>query len=282
LTISRASRYLFVALVFASFVSTTVAPAAQQSANQQDAPRSQSTNQIVGAAEQKSTEQKSTEQQKPVTEQQKPAAEKNTRPAELAAVIAPAPNVIKKSANAIAIPAENVNSEPKYEERAVASNVERSVASGATVGGRFGYRSDPFTGGARFHAGVDIKARWGDTVGASQPGIVEFAGWYHGYGNMIVINHGGGVTTRYAHLSGFDVAVGARVERGQIIGRAGSTGRATSPHLHYEVRVEGNAINPFQPVALDPSSDYFKIAEPSVDARKHDEPKPSAQPLRVN
>ena len=162
------------------------------------------------------------------------------------------------------------------------SNVERGVASNATVGSRFGYRSDPFTGGARFHAGVDIKAHWGDTVGASQPGVVEFAGWYHGYGNMIIINHGGGVTTRYAHLSSFDVAVGARVERGQIIGRAGSTGRATSPHLHYEVRLEGNAINPFQPVALDPSSDYFKIAEPSVDARKRDEPKPSAQPLRVN
>jgi murein DD-endopeptidase MepM/ murein hydrolase activator NlpD len=281
LTTSRVSRLPVIALVFASFLSTTVASAAQQSANQKDAPRSQSTNQIVGAAEQKPAEQKTTEQPD-LGAQQKPAAGKEPQPPELAAIIAPAPNVIKKSATAIAIPAENANVEPKYEERPAATNVERGVASSATVGSRFGYRSDPFTGGARFHAGVDIKARWGDTVGASRAGVVEFAGWYHGYGNMIIINHGGGVTTRYAHLSGFDVAVGSRVERGQIIGRAGSTGRATSPHLHYEVRVEGNAINPFQVLALDPSSDYFKTSETPVDARKRDEPKPAAQPLRVN
>jgi murein DD-endopeptidase MepM/ murein hydrolase activator NlpD len=276
LTISRASRYLFVALVFASFVSTTVAPAAQQSANQQDAPRSQSTNQIVGAPEQKPAEQPKPDLQ------QKPVIEKTSQPKELAAIIPDAPNVIKKSASAIAIPSENANAAPKYEERTTTSTAERGVASTAQVGSRFGYRSDPFTGGARFHAGVDIKARTGDTVGASQPGIVEFAGWYYGYGNMIIINHGGGVTTRYAHLSSFAIEVGARVERGQIIARAGSTGRATSPHLHYEVRVEGSAINPFQVLALDPSSDYFKFAQPSTQTAKREEPKPDAHPLRVN
>jgi murein DD-endopeptidase MepM/ murein hydrolase activator NlpD len=254
--------------VFTSFISTTTASTAQQSANQQDAPRPQSTNQIVGAPEQKPAEQP-----KPDV-QQKPAAEKITQPKEFAAIIPDAPNVIKKSASAIAIPAENANAAPRYE--------ERGVASTAQVGSRFGYRSDPFTGGARFHSGVDIKARWGDTVGASQPGIIEFAGWYYGYGNMIIVNHGGGVTTRYAHLSSFVVSVGTRVERGQIIGRAGSTGRATSPHLHYEVRVEGNAINPFQVLALDPASDYFKLAQPAAETAKREEPKPSAQPLRVN
>lgn len=276
MTISRASKYLLVALVFTSFISTTTASTTQQSANQQDAPRPQSTNQIVGAPEQKPAEQP-----KPDV-QQKPAVEKITQPKELAAIIPDAPNVIKKSASAIAIPSENANAAPRYEERTTTSTVERGVASTAQVGSRFGYRSDPFTGGARFHSGVDIKARWGDTVGASQPGLIEFAGWYYGYGNMIIVNHGGGITTRYAHLSSFLVAVGSRVERGQIIGRAGSTGRATSPHLHYEVRVEGNAINPFQVLALDPSSEYFKLTQPTTETAKREEPKPSAQPLRVN
>ena len=247
---------------------------AQQSANQQDAPRPQSTNQIVGAPEQKPAEQPKPELQQKV--------ERTAQPKELAAIIPDAPNVIKKSATAIAIPSENANAAPRYEEHPTASAAERGVASTAQVGSRFGYRSDPFTGGARFHSGVDIKARWGDTVGASQPGVVEFAGWYYGYGNMLIINHGGGVTTRYAHLSSFTVEVGTRVERGQIIARAGSTGRATSPHLHYEVRVDGSAINPFQVLALDPSSDYFKFAQPSTQAAKREEPKPSAQPLRVN
>jgi len=87
---------------------------------------------------------------------------------------------------------------------------------------------------------------------------------------MIIVAHGGGLTTHYAHLSSFDVDAGARVERGTIIGRAGSTGRATSPHLHYELRLDGNPLNPFQPLALDPSSDYFKQARPTVDAGRTD------------
>jgi len=78
------------------------------------------------------------------------------------------------------------------------------------------------------------------------------------------------VTTHYAHLSSFDVEAGARVERGSIIGRAGSTGRATSPHLHYEVRLDGNALDPFQPLALEPSSDYFKQTRPAVDGGRTD------------
>jgi murein DD-endopeptidase MepM/ murein hydrolase activator NlpD len=103
-------------------------------------------------------------------------------------------------------------------------------------------------------------------VGASQAGIVQFAGWYHGYGNIVIIAHGGGVTTHYAHLSSFDVEVGSHVERGTIVGRAGSTGRATSPHLHYELRLDGIALNPFQTLVLESSSDYFKQTLPSVNA----------------
>jgi len=179
------------------------------------------------------------------------------------AVIPPAPVIVKRSTNTIVIPADGTaaaskeTSNSKYEERPV-------ISSSVSVGSVFGYRRDPFTRRAKFHAGVDIKARWGDPVGASLAGIVQFAGWYHGYGNLIIISHGGGITTHYAHLSSFDVEVGTPVNRGMIIGRAGSTGRATSAHLHYEVRLDGNALNPFQPLALEASSDYFKQVRPAA------------------
>ena len=232
---------------------------------------------------------------------------------ELAFVIPAAPTVVKRSATAVEVPAPAVKresttlqipydlfpelkpaakAEPKPEAKAEARvevrKVEpkyesRPVISTAQVGSTFGYRSDPFTGRARFHAGCDIKARWGESVGTSLGGIVQYAGWYHGYGNLVIINHGGGVTTHYAHLSSFDVQVGERVERGQIVGRAGSTGRATSAHLHYELRVDGNPVNPFQPLALDPTSDYFKqqAAAEKVAPAKTDVPKPAIEVMRV-
>jgi murein DD-endopeptidase MepM/ murein hydrolase activator NlpD len=218
---------------------------------------------------------------------QNPATQKPTttrlNPDLESAVIPPAPVIVKRSANVIIIPAEvaglgsaaksdtkpdtksDVKFESKYEERP-------SVSSSVSVGSSFGYRRDPFTRRAKFHSGVDLKARWGDAVGASQAGIVQFAGWYHGYGNLIIVSHGGGVTTHYGHLSSFDVEPGAHVERGTIIGRAGSTGRATSPHLHYEVRIDGTATDPLQPLALDPSSEYFKLLRPTVDAGRGGSP----------
>ncbi|MEK6287243.1 MAG: M23 family metallopeptidase [Acidobacteriota bacterium] len=228
--------------------------------------RPQSTNQIVGATPQTLVEPKPILQinappQMPPEPQMEAVLEN--------AVIPPAPVIVKRNTSAIMIPADGAgsvsksNSDSKYEERP-------AVSSSVSVGSDFGYRRDPFTRRAKFHSGVDIKARWGDPVGASLAGIVQFAGWYHGYGNMIIVAHGGGVTTHYAHLSSFDVEVGTRVERGTIIGRAGSTGRATSPHLHYEVRFDGNAMNPFQSLALEPSSDYFKQSRPALDAGKSD------------
>lgn len=194
-------------------------------------------------------------------------------------VIPPAPLVVKKTANAILIPvaladpSSNEKSDSKLESKSDSKYEERAVvASSVSVGSTFGYRRDPFTRRAKFHAGVDIKARWGDPVGASQAGAVQFAGWHHGYGNLVIVDHGGGVTTQYAHLSSFDVEPGTHVERGTILGRAGSTGRATSPHLHYEVRIDGVATNPLQPLALDPSSDYFKLSRPPVDAGRASTP----------
>jgi murein DD-endopeptidase MepM/ murein hydrolase activator NlpD len=111
----------------------------------------------------------------------------------------------------------------------------------------FGGRGNPFGGGSyEFHSGQDIDAAWGDPVVAGASGMVTFVGWQNGYGQLIVIDHGGGLTTRYGHLSHIDVAQGQTVARKQFIGRVGSTGRSTGPHLHYEVRFNDEPINPLQ------------------------------------
>lgn len=136
--------------------------------------------------------------------------------------------------------------------------VEQPVlASTVRVGSTFGYRLDPFTGQAKFHSGLDLKAAWGDPVCASQAGVVKFASWHNGYGYMVTVDHGGGITTNYAHLSRFNVAVGLKVTRGSIIGYAGSTGRSTSPHLHYEVRINDKPVHPLRTIFLDEDSPYF-------------------------
>ncbi len=136
--------------------------------------------------------------------------------------------------------------------------VEQPVlASTVRVGSTFGYRIDPFTGQAKFHSGLDLKATWGDPVCASQAGVVKFASWHNGYGYMVTVDHGGGITTNYAHLSRFNVAVGLKVTRGSIIGYAGSTGRSTSPHLHYEVRINDKPVHPLRTIFLDEDSPYF-------------------------
>ncbi|MFM9937489.1 MAG: M23 family metallopeptidase [Novosphingobium sp.] len=111
---------------------------------------------------------------------------------------------------------------------------------------RFGWRSDPLDRGARFHAGVDIPARAGAAVRAVQAGRVVFSGWAGGYGNLVVIDHGDGVRSRYGHLERVLVAAGDPVGTGTEIGAVGSTGRSTGPHLHYEVRVGGTAIDPLR------------------------------------
>lgn len=109
----------------------------------------------------------------------------------------------------------------------------------------FGGRRDPFGGGAsEFHSGQDIVAAWGTPVVAAGGGEISFAGWQGGYGSVVIIEHGGGLTTRYAHLSKIRVTAGDRVERGQQIGDIGSTGRSTGPHLHYEVRLYDTAVDP--------------------------------------
>ena len=108
----------------------------------------------------------------------------------------------------------------------------------------FGVRMDPFTSSPAMHTGLDLHGETGDPVRATADGKVTSAGWSGGYGRVIDIDHGNGMSTRYGHLSAIDVRVGQSIRTGQIIGRIGSTGRSTGPHLHYETRVRGGAVDP--------------------------------------
>ena len=108
----------------------------------------------------------------------------------------------------------------------------------------YGYRRDPFNGHAAFHAGLDFPGRYGQPINAAADGKVSYVGQRQGYGNVVEVEHGNGIMTRYAHLSGFASRVGQKVTRGDTIGRMGSTGRSTGTHLHFEVRLNGQAVNP--------------------------------------
>jgi murein DD-endopeptidase MepM/ murein hydrolase activator NlpD len=108
----------------------------------------------------------------------------------------------------------------------------------------FGVRSDPFLGRPAMHTGLDFRAASGDPVRATANGKVVSSGWAGGYGRMVEIDHGNGLSTRYGHLSEIGVRVGDPIKIGQVIGAVGSTGRSTGPHLHYETRIEGEAVDP--------------------------------------
>jgi murein DD-endopeptidase MepM/ murein hydrolase activator NlpD len=118
------------------------------------------------------------------------------------------------------------------------------VKNGPNFTSGFGVRFDPFNGRTAMHAGVDMAGRYGEPIYASADGIVDSAGWNGAYGNAIDIGHGRGLSTRYGHLSRVLVRAGDAVKKGDLIGRMGSTGRSTGTHLHYEVRVDGRAVNP--------------------------------------
>lgn len=108
-----------------------------------------------------------------------------------------------------------------------------------------GGRRNPFSGrGYEYHEGLDIDAGYGMPVQVAASGKVMIAGWQRGYGNVVYVDHGSGLSTRYGHLSGIDVSVGQTVTRGQTIGLVGSTGRSTGPHLHYEVRINNQPVDP--------------------------------------
>jgi murein DD-endopeptidase MepM/ murein hydrolase activator NlpD len=108
----------------------------------------------------------------------------------------------------------------------------------------FGVRVDPFLHVPAMHTGIDFRGTYGEPAHATAAGTVTSAGWSGGYGQMVEIDHGNGLATRYGHLSEIDVRVGQSIRSGQVVGRIGSTGRSTGPHLHYETRVDGEAVDP--------------------------------------
>ncbi|MCU0248975.1 MAG: M23 family metallopeptidase [Vicinamibacterales bacterium] len=138
--------------------------------------------------------------------------------------------------------------------RSVRTDVERREALAAatpsiwpTVGwvsSWFGHRQDPFTGDRGQHYALDISADKGSPVVATADGVIESAEWNGNYGNLLVIDHGFGITTRYGHLAGFAAKAGTRVRRGDLVGYVGATGRATGPHLHFEILANGQLIDP--------------------------------------
>lgn len=121
--------------------------------------------------------------------------------------------------------------------------VQFTVAPGS-VTSSYGWRRDPLSGDQKFHRGIDVRAAYGDDIQAAGSGRVVFSGEQRGYGTTVVVEHGNGVRTRYAHLSAAVVQAGDEVASGQVLGRAGRSGRATGTHLHFEVTANGRHVNP--------------------------------------
>ena len=122
--------------------------------------------------------------------------------------------------------------------------VRKPVAGETDIVSGFGVRIDPFLSRPAMHTGLDFRAEVGDLVEVTANGTVTAAGWSGGYGKMVEVDHGNGFTTRYGHMSEIDVKLGQQVKIGQSLGKVGTTGRSTGPHLHYETRIEGEAVDP--------------------------------------
>lgn len=129
-------------------------------------------------------------------------------------------------------------------QRSLAGVPSHLPASLEYISSGFGFRSDPFTGAGAFHAGLDFRGPYGAPIYAAAKGVISFAGVRNGYGNCIEIDHGNGLLTRYAHMSAFRAKIGQLVSPGDAIGAIGNSGRSTGPHLHFEVRINGNPVNP--------------------------------------
>jgi murein DD-endopeptidase MepM/ murein hydrolase activator NlpD len=148
----------------------------------------------------------------------------------------------------------------------------------------YGWRDDPIRHDRRFHHGTDFRAKPGTPVLAAGPGLVVFAGRQSGYGNVIYVDHGGGIVTRYAHLQKIETAKDLTISAGQTIGLVGSTGRTTGPHLHFEVRIDGRDVSPVDAMSIaelqrdDPEAGRlaaFALA-PTIQQDHSDDPRPAA------
>jgi murein DD-endopeptidase MepM/ murein hydrolase activator NlpD len=137
--------------------------------------------------------------------------------------------------------------------------IHRPVVGSMRISSGYGNRRDPFTGGKAFHAGIDFPAPRGTAVLAAGEGEVTFVGQMSGYGNVVEITHGGGLVTRYGHLSAFLVKEGQLVKTGTPIAKVGSTGRSTGPHLHFEVRREDKTMDPMKFLAVGQRLQQFAV-----------------------
>ena len=136
----------------------------------------------------------------------------------------------------------------------------------------FGYRNAPTRGASRNHKGIDIPGPVGTPIYATADGTIGRAQWVSGYGKYVEINHGNAVQTRYGHLSAMNVTSGQRIRKGDILGYMGSTGRSTGSHLHYEVRIAGEAINPtafLSPQTVDQAKSNILLASKTTDSKAH-------------
>lgn len=140
------------------------------------------------------------------------------------------------------------------EQRKNEDSVETFVPAGSaemiyplqgTITSEFGWRTHPIFGGSKFHSGIDIAGDYGMEIKAARAGVVNHAGWIDGYGNTVMIEHGGGLVTLYGHNQSLAVSVGDKVKQGQVIAYCGSTGNSTGPHCHFEVRLNGEAVSPY-------------------------------------
>jgi murein DD-endopeptidase MepM/ murein hydrolase activator NlpD len=132
----------------------------------------------------------------------------------------------------------------RYSQTLIAVPVRKPVVGDVDMSSPFGMRMDPFLRGPAIHTGIDLRGDKGDPVRVTANGTVTIASWQGGYGNMVEVDHGNGLATRYGHMSKIDVKVGQRVRIGDTLGEIGSTGRSTGPHLHYETRIDGEAVDP--------------------------------------
>jgi murein DD-endopeptidase MepM/ murein hydrolase activator NlpD len=154
-------------------------------------------------------------------------------------------NFLEKNIGAAALPMESFRLLPTAGLGDLTSTPSLWPVIGHLTAG-FGERMDPFSGEGAFHTGVDIASQYGDAVRATADGIVIEAGDRAGYGRIVVIDHGFGLTTWYGHLSSFSVLVGEQLKRGDAVGNVGVSGRSTGPHVHYEVRINGAPVNPMR------------------------------------